>query len=164
MVRSMRPMSRIMARLRAALVLRGGAALIHGHAHALDGTVEAAEDRLADEEMADIELDDGGNGGDRPDRLVAEAVPGMAFEADRLGMRSGGDDPLQLPLARSTRCVAISAGMQLDDRRAQMLRHVELALLGVDEERDTDAARDEPPNDRRQMLLEIGRASCRERV
>src|SRR6185312_2613731 len=112
------------------------ARLVHGGAHPLDGAVEAAEDRLADEEMADIELDDGGNGGDSRDRVVAEAVSGMAFEPDRLGMRGGSNETLQLEAAMRTFSLAISAGMELDDRGAELLRHVELRDLGIDEERD----------------------------
>src|SRR5258708_32584284 len=91
MVRAMRPISmrslpmpRIMARLRAALALRGGATLIHRGAHALDGAVEPVEDRLAGEEMADTELDDGGNGGDRADPNAPEAGARLAIAATSL--------------------------------------------------------------------------------
>jgi len=60
------PMPRIMARLRAALALRGRRDPDPSRRASLDGAVEPVEDRLADEEMADIELDDGGNGGAGP--------------------------------------------------------------------------------------------------
>jgi len=68
-------------------------------------------------------------------------------------MGRSGDDPLQLPLARAARRVAISAGMQLDHGRAKPLRHVELALLGSMKSETRMPARDEPANDGRQMLL-----------
>ena len=68
------------------LARRFRARLVHEGAHAADGAVEAAEDRLADEEMADVELGDGGDGGDRPHRVEGQAVAGMAFEAERLGL------------------------------------------------------------------------------
>ncbi len=35
------------------------------------------------------------------DGVVGEAVAGMAFEAERLGMRGGGDEPLQVRAARA---------------------------------------------------------------
>src|SRR5258708_13587780 len=68
----------------AALAERLGARLVHQRAHALDGAVEAAEDRLAHEEVTDIELDDPGNGGDRPHLLVAHALAAVAFGTHRL--------------------------------------------------------------------------------
>src|SRR4051812_19984207 len=62
---------------------------VHQRAHPFDRTLEAAEDRLADEEVPDIELDDGRDGSDRPDRVEAEPVPGMALEPDRGGVGGG---------------------------------------------------------------------------
>ena len=42
-----------------------GARLVHQRAHAADGGIEADEDRLADQEMPDVEFADFGDGGDR---------------------------------------------------------------------------------------------------
>src|ERR1700731_1625063 len=86
--------------------------LVHQRAHALDGAVEAAEDRFAHEEMADIELDDGGNGCHRRHRIEAQAMPGMAFEADRFGMGGRVDQPGQLALAPGPLGLAKSAEEQ----------------------------------------------------
>ena len=95
---------------------------MHQRAHELHRAVEPAEDRLADEEMADIELDDGADRRDRADRVEGQAVAGVAFEAERLGPgRRRGEAP-QLALARLARGVAIGAGMELDDGRAEALR------------------------------------------
>jgi len=71
--------------------------------------------------MADIELDDGRDRGDRRDRVEAEPVAGMAFEPDRLGMRRSAHDPRQLVFSGGAFGVAIAAGMQLDHRRADRL-------------------------------------------
>src|SRR3974390_1408775 len=55
------------------------ARLVHSDTHAFDGAVEAAEDRLADQKMPDVQLDDGWDRRDGAHRLVAEAVTRMAF-------------------------------------------------------------------------------------
>ena len=86
-----------------------------------------AEDRLADEEMADIELGQRRDGGDGADRVVGQAMAGMAFEADRRGMGRGGDQPFELALAFRALRLAIGAGMELDHRRAELPRRIELA-------------------------------------
>ena len=39
---------------------------VHQRTHPPDGRVEAGEDRLADQEMADVELGELGDGGDGP--------------------------------------------------------------------------------------------------
>ena len=131
-VRSMRrmsmmslPMPRIMRCRRQACAAGLGARLVHQRAHAADGAVEAAEDRLADQEMADIELDDRRDRGDRPDRVEGEAVAGMAFEAERLGMRRRRRRCGRAGAARSRALgLAIGAGVQLDDvRRRPPARH-----------------------------------------
>src|SRR5258708_26711807 len=98
----------------AALAERLGARLVHQRAHALDGAVEAAEDRLAHEEVTDIELDDRGNSGDRSHRLVAVAVAGVAFATDRLRLGCRLQESRQLALPRGTFCLAIRARMKLD--------------------------------------------------
>ena len=58
------------------------ARFVHQRAHAPDGSVEAGEDRLADEEMPDVEFADFRNGGDGLDRVEAETVSGMHFETE----------------------------------------------------------------------------------
>src|SRR5579862_7078468 len=127
------PIPRIMTGTasRALLAERSAARFLHQDAHALDGTVEAAEDRLADEKMADVELDDGRDRRDRTDRVESEAMPRVAFKAQHLGMTRRENDPRQFRAAarRVTgieRRLAISAGMKLDHRRAEALCHVEL--------------------------------------
>ena len=64
-------------------------ALVHGDAHGLHGLVQAQEDRLADEEMPDIELHDLRDRGDGPRRLEGEAVAGVNFEAEGRAMLGG---------------------------------------------------------------------------
>ena len=47
--------------------------------------VEADEDRLADEEVADVELDDLRQARDGGDRIEGQAVAGVHFEAGGVG-------------------------------------------------------------------------------
>src|SRR3546814_15263480 len=56
------------------------ARLVHQGPHAPDGAVEAAEDRLADQEMADVELDDGRDRRHWADAVIGQTVAGMAFQ------------------------------------------------------------------------------------
>ena len=72
--------------------------------------------------MADIELGNDGDRGDRPDRLEAEPMAGMAFEAERFGMAGGRGDALELvPMpgpdaSQILGGLAIGAGVKLDHR------------------------------------------------
>ena len=58
-----------------------GAPGVHCGAHFSDGGLESDEDRLGDEEMADIEFHDLRQTRDDPCRLVVEPMAGMAFDA-----------------------------------------------------------------------------------
>ena len=51
-------------RLAALAPWRAARGLVHQRAHARDRRRQAAEDRLADQEVADVELDDLGDAGD----------------------------------------------------------------------------------------------------
>ncbi len=66
-----------------AAAFAGSARLVHQARMRPDALLEPDEDRLADQEMADIELRELRNGGDRLDRLVGQAVAGMHLEAER---------------------------------------------------------------------------------
>ena len=54
---------------------------VHGCAHAANCAVESAEDSLADQKMTNVELNDVGDTGNRPDTVKPKAVSGVAFEA-----------------------------------------------------------------------------------
>ncbi len=66
-------------------------------------------------------------------------MTGMAFEAElgAQGRRLG--DPLQLGLLGLPLDLAVAAGVQFDDRRTQRDRGLQLAGVGLDEQRDADA-------------------------
>ena len=65
--------------------------LIHQSAHPADGRLQTDEDRLADQEMADIEFADMRDGGDRADIVIGQAVAGMDFQP-QVGAELGGVD------------------------------------------------------------------------
>ena len=85
---------------------------------------EADEDRLADQEMADVELHDLRQAGDRARRLVVEAVAGVAFEPERRRLRGGDAQAAELVVGAGRiavrQRVAPGAGVQFDDRRAEV--------------------------------------------
>ena len=90
--------------------------------HLAHDGVEAVEDRLADQEMPDIELGDLGQGRDRRRGDEIEAVAGMDFKAHALGTRRAAHDACELGAGGDAIAgrhgIAPSAGMNLDDRRA----------------------------------------------
>ena len=54
---------------------------IHLPPHFPDAAFQPTEDRLADQEMADIEFGDLRNGGDRGDIVEGQAVAGMGLDS-----------------------------------------------------------------------------------
>src|ERR1700722_11060360 len=98
------------------------ASLLHQRAHSPDRAVEPAEDRFADEEMPDIELDDGQDRGNRTDGIVSEPVSGMTLQAERFGFARAADDPVQLADPLCPLGLAISTGMQFDNRSTDGFR------------------------------------------
>ena len=97
-------MARRMPRLRAGG--GAGAGLVHQRAHALDGGGQAAEDRLADQEVADVELDDLRQARNRCDGVEGEPVSGVHLEAGRGRRRRGA---LAAGRARAARPAASSS-------------------------------------------------------
>src|SRR3990170_6757549 len=91
---------------------------IHEAPHAGDAVGKAYEDRLSHEVMADIELDNFGNRGDRDDIIIIEPVAGMHLEAGSCGCPGAVDEALKLaPERRTIACKrrrAIFARVELD--------------------------------------------------
>ena len=109
-----------------------------------DGVGEPVEDRLADQEMADIELDDLRQRRDRLRGGVIEPVAGMDFEAEALGQQRAGADALPfgggLRGAVLGKRVAPGAGVDFDHRRAERRPPPRSAPASArDEQRDADA-------------------------
>ena len=77
-----------------------------------------------------------GDGGDRGHVGVGQAMPGMALEPQADQRRRPGTQPLEL--ARPA--LGIGAGVQFDDGGAEPGRRLELGRVGVEEQRDPDAA------------------------
>ncbi len=107
--------------------------------------------------MPDIQLAHLGDGGHGTDIGVAQAMAHVAFEAKRGAKRRPLAQALELGLLRRTLQLAVAAGMQLDDRRAQHHRRLELARVGLDEQRDPDAGVAQPGHHRLQMIVLAGR-------
>src|SRR4051812_44940180 len=84
------PMPMIMNRRSRRLPARVPA--IHRGAHCVNGVGEPAEDRLADQEVPDVEFDDLGQGRDDLSGLKIEAVPGMHFQPEPLRPRHAFTD------------------------------------------------------------------------
>ena len=116
---------------------QGNSRLVHGGAHAPHALAEADEERLANQEVADIQLDKLWDGRHVADIIKIEAVSGMDLEAER---RPPGarrlDNRASSRLQRRAHTLggrlAIGAGVQLDRRRLRpRARH----RSGLDPER-----------------------------
>ena len=136
---------------------QGPAPLVHGRAHAPHALAEADKDRLAHEEMADIELDDLGKRRDGLRSLVVEAVAGMDLEAEPAGEIGAVADaaPFRLGVVHASfgQCVAPGADMDFDGWCPQARRRLDLAPLGGDEQRDLDAGVDQFGDDGREHVV-----------
>ena len=76
-------------------------ACVHQVAHPADAGLEPGEDRLADQEMADVEFGELRNRGDRRDIVERQAVAGMRLDAVLDGQRCAVGDALS-SVARSS--------------------------------------------------------------
>jgi len=126
--------------------------LIHQHPHALDRAFQAAEDRLADQEMPDVQFHHVGNRCYRSDRIETQAVAGMALEAERLGLRRRLDDPLQLQAARLAFGLAIAPTCS-STTGAPSACAAATAPRGLDEQRNPDAGAVQATDQRRQVIM-----------
>ena len=117
---------------------------VHQDPHAGDAVGQAYEHRLSHEVMADIELDDFGNRGDRDNIIVIEPVAGMHLEAGSCRCPGAVDEaPKLAPKHRIIACErrrTLFARVELDGIGPNLPRGFDLLKLGVDEERDLNAA------------------------
>jgi hypothetical protein len=86
--------------------------------------------------MPDVELDDRRDRRDRRDAVEADAMAGMAFEADRRGMGGGILQTPQLALRVGggrilAPCLAEGAGMELDSMKSETRMPASLSAATV---------------------------------
>ena len=86
------------------------------------------------------------------DIVERQAVPGMRLDAILGGERGHVGDPAQLDRLRLADQMRVAAGMELDHRRAEPERGVELGLARLDEQADADPAALQPLDERAQRL------------
>src|SRR3984893_15345127 len=114
--------------------------LVHRRAHLGDRRVKTNEDRLADQKVTDIELDDFGQARDDPGGGEIEAVAGVTFESLAARKRRRLLDPCKFvfgPLGLSMReRVAPGARMKFDHRRSDRARRPPLLTRWLDEQGD----------------------------
>ncbi len=97
--------------------------------------LETDEQRMGDDGVADVQFVHAGNRRHRLDVVVMQAVTGVDDQAMGQAARHAVADPRQLP-ARLVRVmgIGVTAGMQLDGRRADTPRGFYLPFLGIDEQ------------------------------
>ena len=76
--------------------------------------------------MADVELGELRDGGDRNDIVEGQAVAGMGLDAVLGGERGAIGDALQLGGAAPRRRMGVAAGVEFDHRRAEAQGGVDL--------------------------------------
>ena len=137
------------SRCRGSCAPRSARAASISAAHAADGGVQADEDRLADQEVADVELDHLRDGGDRRDRLVVDAVAGVDLQAERGGLGGGGRAGARAgarprrPRRRARRRSRRRCAARPPARRRRRPT-LDLGRVGLDEQRDADAGVAQP--------------------
>ena len=95
---------------------------IDSRAHIAERPWQTDHDRLADQEMSDVEFHHFRDRCYRPDIRCRQPVSRMAFEAERSGMSRRRHQPPQL--ARIVEMFRVAAGVQLDPIRAQVDPHL----------------------------------------
>ncbi len=103
--------------------------------HFGDGVFQPHKQRAGDNRVADIQLIDTRQGSDGLGVMVMQPVARIDHQPKRYCVRGGSGQPLVLGhggLAAGAR-LGISAGVQLNDRRAGALGRVDLLGLRVDE-------------------------------
>src|SRR5687768_1898967 len=93
--------------------------LVHERAHFCDARIEAGEDRLADQEMPDVEFGDLRNGGDGDDIVEGETVAGMGLDPVLGGERGGIGEAAEFFHTGLAVAVGVAAGVEFDHRRAE---------------------------------------------
>src|SRR6185503_9640352 len=111
---------------------------VHQRAHAAYAGLEAGEDRLADQEMPDVELGELGDRGHRNHIIEGQAVAGVRLDAVLDRERRAIGDALQLRRALLAVEMGIAAGVEFDDRRAEAHGRRHLLLGRFDEQADAD--------------------------
>ena len=95
--------------------------------------------------MADVQLDDLGDGGHRADVRDREPVPRVHLEPETSGGPGSGAQPVELRGDRSRLArVGIVAGVQLDGAGARLRGRAHLRRIGIDEQAHADAGPGEP--------------------
>jgi hypothetical protein len=118
---------------------RSAPRLVHQRAHAGDARLEAGEDRLADQEMADIQFGELRDRRHRGDIVEGQAVAGMGLDAVPARERGGVGEAAQFGRPLLSPEMRVAAGVEFDDRRAQPDRGRDLGRVGLDEQADADA-------------------------
>ncbi len=103
--------------------------------------------------MADVELPDLRNGGDRLDIVEGEAVAGMGLDAvlGREGRCVGDAAQLRRPFFPLQ--MGVTTGMELDDRCPKADRGLDLAWVGLDEQADSDPRLAEPGDEGMEVIV-----------
>src|SRR5258706_8862485 len=105
----------------------------HRGAHPADALDQTDEHRLADQEMADIQLPHLRDRGDGGDIVIGQAVAGMDLYPVLRGECGGIGEAAQLGGPGLALEFGITPGMELDYRSAEPERRFDLAWIGLDE-------------------------------
>src|SRR4051812_8365279 len=93
--------------------------------------------------MADVELGNLRDGGDRHDIVERQSMAGVRFDAVLYAERGAVGDALQLYRALLAVDMGVAAGVELDDRRSEAHRGGDLLFSRFDEQADADVRRPE---------------------
>ena len=112
----------------------------HRLLHLAHGFGQSEEEGLGNQRMPDVQLADGEDLGDGGNVMYGQSVSGVDDQAQIAGEMRAVLDALELPdLFGVAVCIGVCAGVQLDNGRADITGGLDLPVVGIDKERDSDA-------------------------
>jgi hypothetical protein len=107
--------------------------------HLTHGLFDSDDYRAGDNAVADIELDNFGNGGDGRNIIVIESVTAVNFQAEAPSQRSRASHGVALLLPTRSGCITVISGMNLHGVSPNRLASFDLPCFGIDEQTHVNA-------------------------
>lgn len=122
------------------LPLRQHSCTEHGFFHLAHSLGQSEEKCLRNQRMPDVQLADGEDLGDGGNVVYGQSVSGVDDQAQIAGKMRAVLQTLELlELFGVAVCIGVCAGVQLDNGCADITGGLDLLVVGIDKERDSDA-------------------------
>lgn len=122
---------------------------LHLPPHSLNCVFQARENGLPDQEMTDVQLSELGDGRNRTDIVMREAMPGVGFDTVLGGERGSIRDPSQFCGSRGAVDMGVTAGVEFHHWCPQPDGRVHLPRVRLNEQADANARIDQQSHEGR---------------